>query len=182
MSLLEEKEIELSKTKIILLIFGAITFVLIGLWFLTLDTQTIENSKRLNSPTLVYGIGITSIIFFGLCGILCVKKLFDTSPGLILNSQGLVDNSSGISAGLIPWHEITHIEQYEIHKQKIISIKIKDPEKHINRGNFLKRMANRANIKMYGTPINISANSLKISHNELFTTIEDYFSANQGST
>ena len=171
----EERVIELSKVKIILLTLGAVAFVLLGAWFLSLDTQTIESQRKFNSPTLVYGVGIVSIAFFGLCGLIAVKKLFDNSPGLIINSEGILDNSSGVSAGIIPWGEIVGIGEHQVHKQKFISIQVKDPEKYVNNGSALKRMANRADIKLCGTPINISANSLKISHDDLLQTIGEYY-------
>lgn len=173
--MLEEKVIALSKIKILLLTIGAVVFVLLGVWFLSLDAQTIESQRKFNSPTLVYGIGVVSIVFFGLCGLVGIKKFFDNSPGLIISSKGIQDNSSGVSAGLIPWEEVVGIGEYQIQKQKFISIQVKDPEKYANNGNALKRMANRANIKMCGTPVNISANSLKISYDELLETITEYY-------
>jgi len=173
--MLEEKVIELSKVKIILITLGAITFVLLGVWFFSLDAETIESQRRFNSPTLVYGIGFISIVFFGLCGLFGIKKIFDKSPGLVVSSDGILDNSSGISAGIIPWSEVVSIGEYQVQKQKFISIQVTDPEKYANNGNALKRMANRANIKICGTPINISANSLKINYRELLETITEYY-------
>lgn len=122
MSSQEEKIIELSKGKIFLLIFVAIAFVVIGIWMLTLDSETIEGFRRFNSPTLVFGIGIASIILFGLMGAIGFRKLFDNSPGLILNQDGFTDNSSGVSAGQVPWSEVVEIGQYEIQRQKFVSI------------------------------------------------------------
>ena len=110
-----------------------------------------------------------------MCGFVGIKKLFDKSPGLVLNSEGILDNSSGLSAGVIPWSEVVDIREYQVQKQKFVSIHVQDPEKYANNGNALKRMANRANIKMCGTPINISANSLKIGYEELLETIQEYY-------
>lgn len=173
--MLEDKEIGLSKIKVLLLTFGAAAFVLLGIWFLSMDAQTIENQRRFNSPTLIYGVAIVSIAFFGLCCLVGIKKFFDRSPGLILSSTGLLDNSSGISAGLIPWEEVVGIGEYQVQNQRFISIHVKHPEKYENNGNLIKRMANRENIKMCGTPVNISANSLKISHGELLKLINEYY-------
>lgn len=181
MQSLEERIIELSKVKIVLLLLGAIIFVVVGAWFLTWDAQTIENACRFNSPTLAYGIGVFSMLFFGLCGLVGIKKLFDKSPGLVLNSEGILDNSSGLSAGLIPWSEVVDIEQYQVRTQKFVSIHVKDPGKYANIGNALKKMANRVNIKMCGTPINISANSLKIGHEYLLKTIQEYYQKNRSN-
>lgn len=173
--MLEERVIELSKVKIVLLILGAIVFVVLGAWLLSLDAEAIESQRKFSSPTLIYGIGIVSIVFFGLCGLVGIRKLFDKSPGLIVSAEGILDNSSGVSAGIIPWSEVVSIGEYQIQKQKFISVQVTDPNKYANNGNVLKRMANRANIKMCGTPVNISANSLKISYNELFETINEYY-------
>lgn len=173
--MLEERVIGLSKVKILVLMLGAAVFVLLGAWLLSVDVQEIESHRRFNNPVLFYGIGIVSIVFFGLCGFIGVKKFFDNSPGVIISSKGILDNSSGISAGLISWEEVVGISEYQVQKQKFVSIHVKDPEKYVNNGNALKRMANRANIKMCGTPLNISANNLKISYDELLETITDYY-------
>ena len=173
--MLQEKVIELNRVKIILLISGAIIFVLIGAFFLSLSPESIESQHRHNSPTLIYGIGITSISFFGLCGLVGLRKLFDRSPGLIISSEGIFDNSSGVSAGMVPWSDIVGIGEYQVQKQKFITIHVIDPNKYASRGNALKRMANRANIRMYGTPVSITSNTLKISYSELLSTINTYY-------
>jgi len=177
--MLKEKVIELSKTKILFLIGGSIAFVILGSWFLTMDIQTIENQRKFNSPEIVYGVGIVTMIFFGLCGLIGIKKLLSKSPGLILNSDGVVDCSSGISHGMIPWAEVVAVSEYKVQRQKFVSIHVKDPEKYVDSGNIFKRMANKANLKMCGTPINISANALQISYDELIETIDEYFKDSQ---
>ncbi len=175
MTLSSETIIELSKTKVILLTLGAVAFVALGTWILTLDAEVIDNVGKFNNPKVVYGIGIASIVFFSLCGIIGISKLFDKSPGLVLSSKGLLDNSSWLSAGLVPWFEVVEIGEYIIQNQKFVSIHVKNPERYVDSNNILIRMANRANMKMCGTPINISANGLKISHEDLFSVIQEYF-------
>ena len=170
-----EKVIYVNKLKIILLIIVACVFVAVGVWFLILDAQSIESNKSLDSLSLVSLVGLVGILFFGLCALMGLIKLFDKSPGLILNETGILDNSSGVSVGVIPWSEVVGINQYQVQQQRFVSIMVQNPEKYINTGNALKRMANRANFKMSGTPINISANSLKISYEELLDIIEAFY-------
>ena len=171
----EETVIELSKGKAVLIILGSVGFVAIGAWMLTLDASAIESSARYGSPSFVYGLAITAIVFFGLGAVVGFKKLLDRAPGLILNREGFTDNSSGVSAGLVPWSEVVEIRQYEVQNRKFVSVHVVDPEKYVNRGNFLKRMANRANLKMCGTPINISSIGLKIGYDELLASFEAHF-------
>lgn len=173
--MLPEKVVALSKTKLILLMVAAIGFVAVGIWLLTLDAQVIASQPRFNSPTFIYAIAVVAILFFGACGYIGVKKFFDDTPGLIVNAEGIFDNSSGVSAGLVPWSDIAGINEYTIGRQKFISILVYDPEKYAERGNALRRMTNKANIKMCGTPINISANSLQVSYPELLAMVNDYF-------
>ena len=56
----EEKVIELSKTKLLLLIFGSLAFIGIGLWMVSLDAAHIETQRRFNSPLFVHGLGYLS--------------------------------------------------------------------------------------------------------------------------
>lgn len=174
MSAIDEKIIELSKKKILLLILVSCAGVALGVWLFSLDAATIQSHRRFNSPPLVHGIGVASIVLFGLCGIFGIKKLSEKKPGLILNSYGVIDNSSAISAGLIPWNEIVGVEIFEMRKQKMLIVKVKDPKKYIERGNRLKQTLNNANFKMCGSPIAITSNSLKISFSELLALFSKY--------
>lgn len=123
---------------------------------------------------LIHGIGLAAIVFFGACGVFGIKKLFDNNPGLVFNSSGIVDHSSGVSAGLIPWSEIVGAEIFEVHKQKMLIIKVRNPQKYIERGGALKRMVNKANYKLCGSPIAITSNALKINFSELLSLFQQY--------
>jgi hypothetical protein len=46
MSAVDEKVIELSKKKILLLILGSCAFVVLGAWLLSLDETTIQSQRR----------------------------------------------------------------------------------------------------------------------------------------
>jgi hypothetical protein len=170
----DETIIEVSKTKIVLLLLGAAAFVAIGIWMLSLDDASIRSHRRFNDPLYVHGLGVVSIVFFGSCGLYALKKLFDKKPGLVFNSSGIVDNASSVSAGLIPWSDVLGAEIFEIQKQKMLIIKVRDPQEYIARGNSLRRTLNKANYKMVGSPISISANALAIKFSELVALFEQY--------
>jgi hypothetical protein len=174
MSAIDENIIELSKKKILLLILGSCAFVVLGAWLLSLDEATIQSQRRFDNPLLIHGAGLVSIVFFGACGVFGIKKLFDKKAGLIFNSSGIVDNSSGVSAGLIPWSEILGAEILEIHKQKMLIIKVRNPQKYIERGGTLKQALNKANHKICGSPIAITSNALRINFSELLSLFNQY--------
>lgn len=170
----DDKIVLLSKTKILLLVVGALVFVALGIWMYQLDPGWIESQRLFNSPLLVHGIGIISVVFFGLCVVIGIKKFFDKKPGLILGASGIVDNSSGASAGLIPWSEIQGFGILDIQKQKMLIIYLADPEKYIQAGGSMKRALNRMNLKICGSPVAISSNALKINFNELVSLCNSY--------
>lgn len=170
----DETIIELSKRKIVLLLLGAFAFVAAGIWMLTLDDASIQSRRGVNDPLYVHGLGLVAIVFFGLCGLYALKKLFDKKPALVFNNSGIVDNVSSVSAGFIPWSEVVGAQIYEIQKQKLLIIKVRDPQAYIARGSLLKQKLNKANYKMVGSPISISANTLAIKFSELVSLFDQY--------
>jgi hypothetical protein len=177
MPFLEEKVIELSKIKLLFAILGSLLFVALGLWMVSIDSATIESLRRYNYPLIVRGLGIVGILFFGFTGIMTLKKIFDKKPGLILNSMGIIDNSSSISDNiLIPWSEISGLNIYEVtKKQKFLVFLLKNPDKYIEAGNSLIHTLKRVNYEKSGSPLAISSNSLKISFNKLVEISNEYF-------
>ncbi|MDR2213783.1 MAG: hypothetical protein LBE21_09200 [Pseudomonadales bacterium] len=166
--------IALSKTKILLLIAGALGFVLLGYWMVQLGPAEAGPQPWFSSLSLVHGIGMISIIFFGACFGAALKKLIDKTPGLVLDSSGLHDNSSGISAGFVPWSDITGFGVWELDGQQILVVKVLDPQKYIARGGLIGRQLKRANLKLTGSSVTISATALKIDFAELSSLCEAY--------
>ncbi len=167
-------EIPLSKTKLTLLTLGAAVFVAFGFWFVI--APPVIKHPLYGNPAVILAAGILSIVFFGLCGVIGVKKLFDKTPGLTINNQGISDNSSGISAGLIAWKDIIEIRKQNLMSQNFLILVVRNPEEYLNRQtNILKRKPMELNLKSYGSPIAVSANSLKINFDELAALLERKF-------
>lgn len=164
-------EIPLSKTKITLMILGSAFFIIAGvlIFFLGPEKQTYFKAFWMKIT------GVASVLFFGTTGIVGLRKLFDKKAGLILDEEGIVDNSSGVSIGLINWADITDIKTEQVMSTKFILIHLSAPEKYLERANVFKRKMMRANIKMYGTPISISSNALEYDFEELQKTIAAQF-------
>ena len=178
MSPTDETVIELSRTKLALLVLGSCAFVATGAWLLSFDAAEIRYGRAFafshNSPVVVYGAGAAGVLFFGLCGLYGLFKMFDKKPGLILNSSGIVDNASGVAAGFIPWPEVLGSGVYEVQKQKMLVIGVRDPQKYIDRGGALRRALNRANYKMTGSPVAIPSVALKVDFSELVSLFNRY--------
>jgi len=166
--MIQKTEIQLSKTKLLMMLIGSALFVGLGIWFVMNPAEI-----KPNRETFVSIVGIASILFFGACLLFITKKMFDTKIGLVIDENGINDNSSGVSVGLINWEDISGISASEIASSKFILIETTNPDKYINRANNgLAKRAMKANTKMYGTPISISSNTLKIKHKALLDIIE----------
>ncbi len=162
--------VPLSKGKLILSTLGAFAFVAIGFWFVLAPPSRTGSSLEF---TLLMVLGLVAILFFGGIAILVIRKLFDSRPGLIIDEQGLIDNSGGLSAGQILWQDIEAIQVLQIQRQRLILVLVKNPQDYIDRqSSSWKRKLMAMNYRQYGTPISISANGLKISFAELLAMLE----------
>ena len=155
--------IQLSKIKIFLLFLCSLAFVACGLWIVIAQPE----SSRYNKYYLLI-IGIAAVVLFGMCAAALFIKLFDRKPGLIIDDSGITDNSGALADGFIPWTDITGVESVKQASQKFILVYVRNPEEYINRKtSFLAKKIKSSGYKHSGTPIAISANSLKIKFEAL---------------
>lgn len=158
-----------SKVKVALLTAGALLFVALGVWLLE-----IADVQRRFPPLYVKGASVLAIGFFGLCLVFWLIKLFDGSPGLVLDREGIIDNSSALAAGRVAWREIRDVRVISVQGQRFLAFVVDDPERYLGKGSILKRFLVKMNYRMYGTPIFISAHSLKMNFNELEKLIAEF--------
>lgn len=159
-------EIPLSKNKMVVSLLGTICFVGFGFWFLINPSKI--NKSIFGHPILIFVVGLVSILFFGLVAITIIKKFSNNKVGLIINQEGIIDNSSGVSAGIVLWIDIDEIKTAQVMNQKFLMIIVKNPRLYIDReNNIIKRKGMQMNLSSYGSPISISTNSLKINFDDL---------------
>jgi hypothetical protein len=170
----ERIEIQLSKTKLTLMLLGSLMFVGLGTWFVIGPPKV--NVSILNNPTLIFSVGLLSILFFGFVVFFIFKKLFENSPGLIITDDGVYDNASSVCAGFVPWTDIVEIKEVKVFNQSFVNLVVKNPQDYIDRQkNIFKKKSVQINYNTYGTVIGISANGLKIKHKELKALLAERF-------
>jgi hypothetical protein len=156
----EPIEIPLNKKKIVPHILGALVFVLLATVMLA-DAFQLKNQPV--TQAFVFLIGLAGILFFGLISIVLSAKLLKNKVGMIISDEGLIDNSSGLPAGFIPWKDIRKINFTATGYHRFLVIIVKKPGKYIEReSNFLKRAAMWLNYKIAGSPIHILASFLEV--------------------
>jgi hypothetical protein len=167
----QEEIISISKGKLTSMLIGSLAFVAIGIAFMLNPEKFISIKAR--SEEYIFIVGLSSILFFGLCSIFLSFKFFDSKPGLVLKEDGFIDNSSGVAVGFVPWSDIKKISTIEVSKQKIILVHVKNPEEYINKQkSYFKRKMMRLSFRMYNTPISLASNGLKCRFDELLNKLK----------
>jgi len=173
-------EIPLSKNKLFLIIGGSLLFVVLGIWLVANAAGFQEHSMGLlRNPFVVKGVGISGIVFFGFTTIYGIRKVFDKKVGLLIDSKGITDNSNASSIGLIEWNDISEIKTQQVMSTKFLLINVVNPEKYIGKATSgMKARLMRANMKMYGTPLSITSNTLKFDFEKLEELIQSEYNRN----
>lgn len=168
----------LTRKKTFLYLIGSLIFVLIGLFGLGAVTFVVHSESKVTDWSRLIFIGIISlaaILFFGFTFFFYLFRIFSRKPSIILNDEGIMDNSTFGSTGLIKWEDIKEVKIYDFEvknqygecKQKFLGIVPKDFNKLIESKKWVKNKFLRLNQNYVGAPINIPQNIIKISLEDL---------------
>ncbi|KAF2343075.1 STM3941 family protein [Flavobacterium tistrianum] len=174
---MKEIIIALDKKKLILLLFAGVVFTFFSFWFILEPSDFVNFITR--SENIVFIAGILGLIVFGLGSVLLFFKLFDNTPGLIINEKGITDNSNSSSIGLIKWSDITEISLSRVMSTQFLLIKVSNPEDYIQKANQMKKLLLKQNLKTYGTPITITSVGLQCSFEDLEQMILESYNQNR---
>lgn len=170
----ESLVIQASRKKTLFLIVIGFGFVALGLWFLSLDPAEIEAQRRFDNPAFIRGLGLATVTFFGLCVGAATWRLFSSKPGLALNSDGVTIYAATENT-FIPWRGISGLSTYEVHRQRMLVLGLRNPDEYLERGGALRRWVARANFNLCGSPVVIASNTLKLDLKELHELFAHYF-------
>lgn len=172
-------EIALSKQKLTLLFGGALLLAGAAAWMAASPHMFIGN-PFLRDPAYIRMFGILGTVFFAVLGFFLARKLGDQRPGLLTTTEGFTDNSSGLAVGAVLWADVLALEEVQMAGQKFVLVKLRDPNKYIEQHtNRFKKQLLQTNLKSYGSPIFISANTLQCSHAELATLLATRLAAHR---
>jgi hypothetical protein len=172
-------EFKLSKNKLISMVAGIVPLV-VGIG--TIFQSPPEKLAALfpGSEYVMLGIACLGVIFIGVLAVAIFNKLRDNRPGLVVSDEGITDNSSGVSAGFIPWSDVLEIKPFSLFGGHSLRIIVKNPEEYIQRqSGAFKRWLMRRNYKSFGAAIAISSGSIRCSFEELEDLVNRRFKAYQ---
>lgn len=161
-------EIPLSKAKLILFAAVMAIVMVVGVF---LFLASFEQKNKL--PPIVFQImGILCFLFSVFFEIPLIKKIFDSKPGLILNNEGIQDNSAMlVGERFIPWKEITGFDAVEIESAQLLVILVRDPQIFLHHPKAYVQKMLQGSFNRYGSPIILSDNSLKTNFDNLCQTL-----------
>ena len=164
-------EIAFSRKKLVLLFVLALAFIIMGVQFIISPVNFTSPIQQ--NPQIIQIVGIISVLFFGIASLFIVPKLWGSPVGLLINEQGITNNTVAGSSHHIPWSDVVGFRSIKIRQSKIILVHTKNPEKYIEaETNYFKRQIMRSNYNLYGSPLSISVNALKIKHKPLLKALE----------
>ena len=171
---MERIEIFTSKKKSILMLVGAIIFVVLGFWiFMNAYNFT---GWIVTNPILIKVIGVISILFFGFGIFVGIKRLIKSELALIIDSRGLNVNPKKSLSEYIEWKDILGFREIKIHGIRIIIIGVRNPDHWIEKETSpMRRKLMQFNLNNYDSPFNVGANGLDISYKELTDKLYGYF-------
>ena len=167
-------EIPLSKLKLIKLFFLATAFVAGGVFFIISPSSFTDNGVLHTPKNGILIIGYACVAFFSVGVVISIVKFFDKKPGLLIDNLGITINPGSWSNTFIEWNKIEKFGVTSISRTKLILVHLNDPEGFIDTfSSSFKRKIALFSLKSYGTPISISAGTLQIKTDELFTLLTD---------
>lgn len=164
----QELVFPLNRKKIIFHMVGQVIFIILfGLLFKT----SVEHPKDDLFLTILSPV---MMVFWASTFFLSSTMLLSKEPGLIINSNGIIDNTTGVAAGKIPWDNIARAYVTKYRSVRFLTIEVFDVEQYLEQGNIFSRIFKWFNHTFFHSPIHISAGLIDIGFEELIETIERY--------
>jgi hypothetical protein len=168
------REIAASPLRLMLMVLGALAFVVAG-YFMTLAT---EDTQRY-SATLIQFLGYIAIAFFGLCALIGGWRLLtQRGPVIALSPEGFRDVR--VSRDVVRWPAIASIGTWTHSGQRIMVLELKPGEEEKLRLTAIAWMSRGANARLGADGLAVTALGTKIGHDRLMTTTQAYMQAHGG--
>jgi hypothetical protein len=74
----------------------------------------------------------------------------------------------------VPWSDVAGFGVFKVQSTRTLVIRVFDTGKYANRGNIMQRALKKANVRLCGSPVAISSNSLKIDFDDLLRLCDEY--------
>jgi hypothetical protein len=168
-SMNQELVFPLNKFRIIArFVIQVIIFIGLGFLLAYFMRNPIED-KKMNFVLLAFSFGL--MIYFVPIIFLSFSKIVGKQPGLIIDLNGIIDNTTEMSAGRISWSNIASVNVVKLGIVPLLTIEVHDIKECLEQGNILVRTLKKTNKTPF---ITIATDSLGVNPNEMANIIEQY--------
>jgi hypothetical protein len=150
-----------SRLKTLLVLVGAIAFVVVGIWIAT--------------PGVARGVAVWKVViasyvgvpFFTACGLYAAYRLARHRPAVEIDSTGITDAASALGAGRLTWDEVDHVVLYKYSGQSMLGIVPRDLDIFLSRQHAVRRFLTKLNLALGCAPVNVPQVALRMNVAEL---------------
>ncbi len=119
-------------------------------------------------------IGAAGIIFFGAASIYIIKCFIKPKAVLVIDRNGITDNSSAVSIGFIPWHDIKSVYIKDVLNESFICIDVENIEEKLKGLSSFKKTMIKRNLKTGAPPVSITLGSTSYKPEKVLEIIKNY--------
>lgn len=162
------------KIRLAALALTCLAFVVLGVWIMVTEPPHFDGFDRSVLGVIDVVIGSQAVLFFGGGLVVIMRMILQREPALELTDEGFVDRSSLVAAGFVPWSDVVGLRQYDTFGQRFLVVKVADPKKYVQRHGMVPRFFATMNVKMVGSPVSLTANSMRIDQATLYSVFKTH--------
>jgi hypothetical protein len=167
-------KIPLNKGRMAFLIIVCISFIAVGVFLMMTHWDQVQYT------ILAWVIGLVVLLFFGFAALYLLRKFFDPKPGLVIDDEGIIDNSSFVAAERIYWKNIKDVYVTRVRTSVILGKRYQDSltfsvdnvEEIMARQKGFKKLLMNLNKRYYRSPVQVSSVILKSDFSQLAEIIK----------
>lgn len=129
-------------------------------------------SKRPFLNHYVMPIGVIFLLAF-IAIVFYAHKIFTNNIVLVIDDDGITDNSKSRSADFIPWSDVTEVKKKKVAGRKFICLFVNNPGDYLkNSTSAMQQKSIEFNKTFCDTPVAISSNGLSVDYYTLLEIIQ----------
>lgn len=159
--------IRYSRTKRMILFFLSGLMLVVGTGILI---KSFGKKPYLNPYSMPIGV----ILLLGVVGIfIFANKLFMNKTAMVIDDNGVVDNSNEGSIGFIPWQDVLEVKKKKVAGRKFICLMVQNPNDYLSkRTSLIQQKRMEFNNTYCDTPVVISPKGLSMDYYTLLELIQ----------
>jgi len=162
---------KLNKNMPLRMAIGVALFVSLGVWL-----SVFFRPHYYVAQYIFIGIGVLCLVLGAWLLVMLIKKLNGPKEGIIVTSEGIIEQVNQHGVPMIYWKDIKGIREEMVFTNKFIRIDVYNPDDYIGQAkNAVQRRMMKNNFKMYGSPFLVTSKVLGIKHNDLMMHLNEEF-------